>query len=193
MVLTYLLDKNEFDPARRGYIPSPVSRIDQDTNGIVVFAKKQSVHQQLATAFTKSNSVSRVYRTLVYGIVKKDEGTLNLSLIKKDGLVISNQHGKTALTEFTVLQRVADITYVEATILKGRQHKIRVSFAEIGHPILGDRKYGEKNDSLPLMLNAYSLTFHDLEDSLVYLNGQTFIADNTAVFKKIIGEKNGKH
>ncbi len=192
MVLTYLLKKKEFDPARRGYIPSPVSRIDQDTNGIVVFCKKQSVHQQLANAFTNPNSVLRVYRALVYGILKEDAGTLNLSLIKKDGLVIANQHGKVAITKFTVLQRVANMTYVEATILTGRQHQIRVSFAEIGHHILGDRKYG-KGESLPLMLNAYSLTFSNLEGPLVYLNGQTFIADNTAQFKKIIGEQNAKH
>lgn len=192
MVLTYLFAKNEFDPSRRGYIPSPVSRIDQDTNGIVLFAKKQSVHQQLATAFTKPKSVSRIYRALVYGIVKKDEGTLSLSLLKKDGLVISNQHGKTAITKFTVLQRVANITYVEATLFTGKQHQIRVSFAEMGHPLLGDRKYG-KSDSLPLMLNAYSLTFHALEAPLDYLNGRPFIADNTALFMKIIGDKNGKN
>ncbi len=193
MVLTYLFAKNEFDPSKRGYIPSPVSRIDQATSGIVVFAKKQSVHQQLATAFTKQNDVSRVYRALVYGIVKKDEGTVSLSLIKKDGLVITNEHGKAALTKFSVLQRVANITYVEATIFTGKQHQIRVSFAEMGHPILGDAKYGKGNDGHSLMLNAYSLTFHALEGPLVYLNGQTFIADNTAQFKKILGEQHAKH
>ena len=59
IVLSYLYDKQQFDPKKRGYIVSPVARIDQETTGIVVFAKKQSVHQQLARAFQNENEVIR--------------------------------------------------------------------------------------------------------------------------------------
>lgn len=188
MVLTYLHDKGEFSPEERGYIPSPIARIDRETSGVVVFAKKLFVHQALATAFTSADGAIRVYRLVVYGILQKEQGTLAFSLDKNNGMVVVGDDGKKAVTTYQVLQRSDHKTYVEARLLTGRQHQIRVSFAALGHPVVGDKKYGRKDDEHLLALNAYSLTFHGLLGPLQYLNNKTFIADPTNDLKQMLGE-----
>ena len=188
MVLTYFYKQGRFDPAQRGYIPSPVSRIDEETSGVVIFAKKLAVHQQLANAFTCDNALIRTYRLVVYGILSKDSGTIDLSLSKSAGIVHVSATGKVAQTTYKVLKRSDHKTYIESVLLTGRQHQIRASFDYIGHPLVGDSKYGEKDSSIPLHLNAYSLSFTKLVAPLDYLNGQTFIADNTKFLLKTIGE-----
>lgn len=188
MVLTYLVRKGDFNPDSRGYIPSPIARIDQDTEGIVVFSKKQGVHQVLANAFTTDNMVERVYRLVVYGIVKPVKGVINTPLSKHNGIVRVDALGQAAITQYKVIESASNKSYIEASILTGRQHQIRVHFQSIGHPIVGDKKYGIKDDKKPFALNAYSLTFNKLEFPFDYLNGKTLIADNTAQLKKILGE-----
>lgn len=192
MVLTYLEAKGEFSSEARGYIPSPVARIDEDTAGIVLFSKKLSVHQVLATAFTSDSFVNRMYRLVVYGIVKDDKGTIELSLAKTNGVVIADNNGKKAKTVYHVLKRGPDKTYLEAHLLTGRQHQIRVHFASLGFPLVGDQKYGKK-DAPPLALNAYSLSFNRLPAPLTYLNGLTFTADHTAELLNILGGSNERN
>lgn len=187
MVLTYLFRKGEFDPKARGYIPSPIARIDQDTDGIVIFSKKQVAHQVLANAFTSETMIQRVYRLVVYGIVKPDVGTINLSLVKENGVVKVDPKGQVAMTRYQVMKYGKDKTYLEAILLTGRQHQIRVHFQRIGHPILGDQKYGKKDDGFPFALNAYSLTFMNLPFPFDYLNSKTFIADNTKTLITLLG------
>lgn len=187
MVLTYLKKKGEFDATKRGYIPSPIARIDQDTNGIIIFAKKQNVHQILATAFLNENTANRVYKAVVYGKIDKDEGTINKSLLKTRGKVVVHSEGNDATTFYRVLKVSASKSLLEVHLLTGRQHQIRVHMQSIGHPLVGDKKYGPK-DNHELALNAYSLTFNGLKEPLSYLNGKTFIADNTFALLKILGE-----
>ncbi len=189
MVLTYLKAKGEFDETKRGYIPSPVSRIDQDTDGIIVFAKKQNVHQILANAFMGQNQVKRVYKAVVYGRMDKVEGTIKLSLLKQRGKVVVDEEGKESTTFYRVLEEASTKSLLEVELLTGRQHQIRVHFQSIGHPLVGDRKYGKGEEHGELALNAYSLTFSGLQSPLDYLNGQTFIADNSAKLRKRLGEE----
>lgn len=178
IVLSYLFDKHEFDPEERGYIPSPVARIDQETTGVVIFAKKQSVHQQLAFAFQTEQEVIRKYHLVVYGILGKDEDVISLSLRKKAGIVYPDKTGLRSLTKYKVLKRYNKKTLVEATLITGRSNQIRVHFAALGHPLVGDTKYGEVIDTKNLALNAYKLVFTNLKPPLAYLNGKEFIANN---------------
>lgn len=187
MVLTYLKRKGEFKDNERGYIFSPIARIDQDTNGIIIFAKKQNVHQILATAFLDEKSTKRVYKAVVYGKINKGEGTINLSLLKTQGRVVVHNEGSEATTFYRVIKETSTKSLLEVHLLTGRQHQIRVHMQSIGHPIVGDKKYG-KDENVPLALNAYSLTFYGLVAPLEYLNGKTFIADNTFALSKILGD-----
>lgn len=178
IVLSYLFDKDEFNPDNRGYIPSPVARIDQETTGVVIFAKKQSTHQQLAAAFQTEKEVIRKYHLIVYGILGKDEDVINLSLIKKASVVYPDKTGLRSLTKYKVLQRYNKKTLVEATLITGRSNQIRVHFAALGYPLVGDTKYGVETDTNELALNAYKLAFTNLKPPLAYLNGKEFIANN---------------
>ncbi|OQC11466.1 MAG: Ribosomal large subunit pseudouridine synthase C [Tenericutes bacterium ADurb.Bin087] len=188
MVLTYLHDRGKFDPQKRGYIPSPVSRIDRDTSGVVIFSKKQSVHQALAGAFTRENEVIRLYRLVVYGTLKTDEGIIALPLKRENGQTVPASDGQNALTTYEVIKRGVNKTYVEVALLTGRQHQIRAHFKAIGHPLVGDAKYGNSDEAKPLALNAYKVVFTALSPPLDYLNGQEFIADNTAPLLQELGE-----
>lgn len=182
-VLTYLYDKKEFDPEKRGYVMSPVSRIDEQTTGIVVFAKKQSVHQALAKAFTSAESVERTYDLIVYGILNKDKGIIDLPLQKEGSKSLPNTSGKQAITTYTVKQIIDNYTRVEAKLITGRSNQIRAHFAALGYPVVGDTKYGLKTDKFPLMLNAHKLVFHALAEPLTYLNGKKFVANNKLKLK----------
>lgn len=187
IVLTYLSDKGEFDPKKRGYIPSPVSRLDRETSGIVIFSKRQSAHQALANAFTKENDVLRLYRLVVCGTLKVDEGVIDLPLKRENSLTIPADDGQNALTHYRVIKRGLTKTYVEARLLTGRQHQIRAHFSAINHPLVGDLKYGSPTLG-PLALNAYKVVFIALPSPLDYLNGHEFIADNTAPLLKELGD-----
>lgn len=178
IVLTYLYNKQAFDPAERGYIPSPVARIDQYTTGVVIFAKKQSVHQSLADAFQKRAEVIRKYHLVVYGILMKDEDVIDVSLRKKGSVVYPDKTGLKSLTSYKVLRRLQTKTLVEATLVTGRSNQIRVHFAALGHPLVGDAKYGNVSDENDLALNAYKVMFINLKAPLDYLNGKPFIAYN---------------
>jgi len=188
IVLTYLYDRGEFDPLRRGYIPSPVSRIDRDTSGVVIFSKKQSVHQVLANAFTQEDEVIRLYRLVVYGTLNKDKGAIELPLKRENGQTIPASDGQKAITHYVVKKKGRTKTYVEAQLLTGRQHQIRAHFKAIGHPLIGDTKYGSSTEQGPLSLNAYKVEFTALPAPLDYLNGHEFIADNTAYLLEMLGD-----
>lgn len=187
IVLTYLSTKGEFDPLARGFIPSPVSRIDRETSGVVIFSKRQSVHQALASAFSREDEVIRLYRLVVCGTLKKEEGIIDLPLTREKGLTIPAKDGVKALTKYKVIKRANKRTYIEAQLLTGRQHQIRAHFKALGHPLVGDTKYGGDGAEV-LALNAYKVEFTALAAPLDYLNGYEFIADNTALLLQMLGE-----
>jgi len=170
-VLTYLFNKGEFDPTKRGYIPSPVGRIDKNTSGIVIFAKKQAVNQVLSKSF-HDNEVERIYLALVHGNTDK-KGTIRYALSKNDdnrGLVEVDEHGKEAVTNFKLLKAFADYSLLEVKLETGRSNQIRVHFAHIKHPLVGDHKYGLNDDVSILCLHSHKTKFFGINAPFEYLN-----------------------
>lgn len=187
-VLTYLYNKGEYDPESKGYTPSPVSRIDQETTGVVIFSKKLSVHQSLAASFSDKESIRREYRLVVHGIINQDKETITLPLIKEEGVVYVSERGKATTTKYEVLKRSKNYTYVKAILLTGFSNQIRVHFNASGYPLVGDRKYGKKDRYPRLALNAYLVSFTNLGEPLQYLNGKKIIADDTNYLINILEE-----
>ena len=154
--------------------PGIVHRLDKDTAGLMVVAKRDLAHRNLVEAF-KERKVLKLYRVLVSGLVEKDYGVIEKpigrhSIDRKRFAVVED--GKPAKTEFWVLERFYKVkaTLLNVRIHTGRTHQIRVHFSSVGHPVLGDRTYGFKSTSLPKeivdlmddcnMLVSYRLAFN---------------------------------
>ncbi len=149
MVVSYLSQKGEFDPDNdTGFIPSPAHRLDRNTSGIVLFGKNLRSVNELELMFKERDQIEKTYLLLVDGILPK-EGRIDVPL-KKDEKKMTvtptplSRGGKEA---HTVYKRISvldsSFSLAEAELLTGRTHQLRVHFAYIGHPIIGDAKYGD--------------------------------------------------
>lgn len=132
--------------------PGIVHRIDKDTSGVLIAAKNDMAHKNLAEQI-KEHTVNRRYIALVEGIVKSDKGTIEGPIgrhrteRKKMDVV---QGGKPAITHFSVIKRYDNYTLIEAKLETGRTHQIRVHMSHIGHPVVGDPMYGIKKQKFNL-------------------------------------------
>lgn len=188
-VLSYLYNKHEFNPNEQGFIPGPVHRLDRNTSGVVIFAKNIIASQLLMEAFKNHEGIIKHYLTLVKGKINKS-GEINAPLIKdaNTGLVkvdSISQNAKTAITTYELIDYKDDLSLVDVLLVTGRTHQIRVHFAYINHPLVGDNKYGDfafnkefkkKYNFENQFLHAYSLSFINLKGELSYLNNKVFSA-----------------
>ena len=125
--------------------PGIVHRLDKDTSGLLVVAKNDYAHAKLAQQF-KEHTIDRVYNAIVRGVVQHDEGVceepVGRAFLNRKKVVVRPSGGKDAVTFFRVLKRFPNATFVEIRPQTGRTHQIRVHFAHMGHPVLGDALYG---------------------------------------------------
>jgi 23S rRNA pseudouridine1911/1915/1917 synthase len=144
--------------------PGIVHRIDKDTEGLLVVAKHDQAHQFLSKQFEK-HTITRRYLALVRGNIIKDTGTItgNLNRSKQDRtkVAVVTSGGKSAVTHYTVVKRFNTVTLVDVSLETGRTHQIRVHFAHIGHPLIGDPVYNKdyNNKNTVQCLIAYKLGF----------------------------------
>ncbi|APQ75905.1 RluA family pseudouridine synthase [Clostridium botulinum] len=167
--------------------PGIVHRIDKDTSGILVVAKNDISHNNLAAQF-KEHSISRVYMALVEGIIKDEQGTIEAPIGRhpvdriKMAVVKDGRH---AVTHYKVIERFKNHTLVECRLETGRTHQIRVHMSHIMHPLVGDPVYGYKKQRFNLkgqMLHAKLLGFiHPTTGQYV-----EFQSELPEYFKKII-------
>ena len=153
--------------------PGIVHRLDKDTSGVMVVAKTDSAHVNLA-AQIKDKIAVRTYRAIVYGVVKDNVGIITGAIgrdkvdRKKMAIV---PDGKPAVTEFKVLERFDGFTYVECKLQTGRTHQIRVHMTAIGHPLLGDTKYTSRKNPFDICgqaLHSHTLSlFHPTTHELM--------------------------
>lgn len=140
-----------------------VHRLDKDVSGVLIFAKNSSMHKFLNQQF-ENHLIEKNYVALVHGILKEDSGLINKK-IRQFGsgrMGIDEVQGKESRTKFNVIERFNSYTLLELTPETGRRHQLRVHLYSIGHPIVGDLKYGEKNSQKNfsrLMLHAEEINF----------------------------------
>ena len=127
--------------------PGVVHRLDKDTSGLMVVALDDAAYYNLAEQF-KQRTINRRYLALIYGNLKEDTGEIALRIGRSESdrkkMSTSVRRGKEAVTRWKVLKRFNHAALIEAKLGTGRTHQIRVHFASIGHPVLGDRTYGKK-------------------------------------------------
>lgn len=119
-----------------------VHRLDKDTSGIVLFAKNEKLKKELQNQWNVL-AFKREYIAIVEGKIKKDRDTLKSYLIEnKMHQVYSSSRGDLAITHYEVLAKTKAYSLLKITIDTGRKNQIRVQLSELGHPIIGDKKYG---------------------------------------------------
>ena len=141
----YLKDDPTYDPSdpRLGL----VHRIDKDTSGLLVVAKKPEAKANLSLQFF-NKTTKREYRALVWGIVQEDEGRIegNIGRDPRDRMQMTvfpeGDQGKTAVTHYSVLERLGYVSLVKCRLETGRTHQIRVHMKYIGHTLFNDERYG---------------------------------------------------
>ena len=145
--------------------PGIVHRIDAYTSGLLMVAKDDKTHRELALEL-KSNKAKRKYLALVHGVIVEDTATIDAPIGRdtknRKKMCVTSVNSKDAITHIKVLERYIDTTFIECTLETGRTHQIRVHLSYINHPIVNDSVYGYKkqiNPTFGQMLHAYTLGF----------------------------------
>lgn len=125
-----------------------VHRLDKDTSGLIVACKNDFTHKALSKQF-KERTVVRHYIAIVHGVIEHNLGKIDAPIGRSPNnrkLMAVTEDGKPAITNFKVLERLANYTILELKLETGRTHQIRVHMQYIGHPVAGDPLYGLKKD-----------------------------------------------
>lgn len=127
--------------------PGIVHRIDKDTSGLLIVAKNDTAHLDLAQQI-KEHSFHRAYQAVAYGNFKEDNGTVNQPIGRhpkdRKKMAVTYKNSKNAVTHYEVISRYEKFTHIRCVLETGRTHQIRVHMAYIGHPLAGDEVYGPK-------------------------------------------------
>ena len=140
--------------------PGIVHRLDKETSGCLVVAKNDATHLALSKQFAE-RTVKKIYDALVIGVLKTDTGEIHAAIARheihrKRMAVQADGAGRAAHTSYRVLKRLPHATHVEAEIHTGRTHQIRVHLQHLGHPVVGDSTYGEKQNKKFSTLTGYA-------------------------------------
>ncbi len=199
-LLYYLSEKGEYNPnTSMGFVPSICNRLDLNTSGIVTMGKNLNAVQELNRGF-RDRLIDKFYLTVVKGVVDK-EGTVEGYHLKLEGNIASlsknNNGGSFVCTRYKPLKTNGKYTLLEVKLETGKSHQIRVCMQSINHPIIGDRKYGDKSvnkyfyDNFKLdnqFLHSSRIIFNLNEGCLKYLNGKEFILEPNDKLSKIINK-----
>lgn len=183
----YLYEKGTYQPENENsFVPSLVNRIDRNTCGIVI-AAKTAVALRILNEKLRKREIEKYYLCLVHGSLAKKEDTLHGFLVKNEAqnrvyIAKEQERGARAIaTYYRVLEEHDNLSLLEIELLTGRTHQIRAQMAAIGHPLLGDGKYGtnalNKGTGFSKQaLCSFRLKFAFAEDAeeLNYLNGKEF-------------------
>ena len=198
----YLYDKGEYNPQdENSFRPALANRIDRNTGGIVIAAKNAEALRILCDKI-KYREIDKRYLTVVHGVPKQKSATLEGFLEKnenKNKVYLSRnktESNKTIKTKYTLLESKNNLSLLEVELITGRTHQIRAHMASIGHPLLGDGKYGKLKDDKKLGFNkqalySYKLTFDFKSDAgiLNYLNQKSFTVKQVWFAQELFGDK----
>jgi len=122
----------------------PVHRIDKDTSGLIVFALNAEAHHNLSKQF-QEREIQKIYTAIVYGYPPQDNGVFDQSILIHEGKhkVSIHRSGKSAITEYELIEKFLNFSYLKLMLITGRRHQIRAHLAYNGLPIVSDPMYGK--------------------------------------------------
>ena len=196
-VQTYLYSKDEWHPdEENSFAPALCNRIDRNTSGIVI-AAKNAESLRIISEKIKLREIDKFYLAAVHGAPDPPSDRISGYIFKdamKNQVYVSAKSrpgSKSAVTEYRTLATSGALTLLECRLITGRTHQVRAQLADIGHPILGDGKYGSERQNKPYgerrqALCSYKLTFTFKTDAgiLNYLNKKTFQLDSVPFIEK---------
>ena len=194
LIRAYLYKKGEYDPAdEKSFAPALANRLDRNTGGLILAAKNAETLREL-NRLIRDGAVDKRYLCAVHGAPAPKSGTLRGFLFKNSKtktVTVYNsprQGAKEIITSYKTekYSKEHDLSLLEVHLETGRTHQIRAHFASIGHPLLGEGKYGHNKNDKGLgykyqALYSYRLTLNVNDGPLAYLNGRTFEADRRSI------------
>lgn len=193
----YLYENKQWNPQEENaFTPALANRIDRNTGGIVIGAKNYQALKILNEKI-RNRELEKLYLTVTEGRFEKEsdilEGYLVKDEVKNMVRVTPNQipGAKKIATKYTVLGYYPDVSLVEVELLTGRTHQIRAHLASIGHPLIGDGKYGSVHGRFKQQLYSYKLRFNFKTDAgiLNYLNHKEFEINPCPITEKFTEKK----
>jgi 23S rRNA pseudouridine1911/1915/1917 synthase len=187
-LLHYSKNLSKFNTAER---PGIVHRIDKNTSGLLVIAKDEWTHAQLAVQFAK-HTIEREYNAIIWGLFKTKKGTIdrNIARSKSDRkkFAVSESEGKTAITFYEVIEEFEFTSLIRLKLKTGRTHQIRVHLASLGHPVFGDETYGGTSihygSQLPKVKNRVGNLLEIMPRQALHAKTIGFIHPHTKEFVK---------
>ncbi len=197
-VLSYLYDKGDYEPEKEiTFTPASCNRLDRNTSGIVIFGKNFKYLKVLNEAI-RERSIEKYYMALVKDRIK--DGVYTGYILKNEDANISKvykaevPHSKKIAMDVKNIQSCGSYSLIEINLLTGRSHQLRAHLAELGNPIIGDLKYGDKKLNNFFInkygldyqfLYAYKLIFKSNSEDLEYMKNKTIAESLPPILKKI--------